>query len=282
MILLLTILLISHTGILTPCTVQIFRYDTPILTLRAGNVWTINGNMKLIHVINWEDYTTIDNNVVIMVQTCLPPGQNKDIIDYYLAQVQKRLVELKGITNRKKISIDWNGSAWKLVAGNPDANDCDEVLKTRNAIITNNNESNKINTHLLNATNEVVQRTNELVSRMNEICKGNEAEFIGRGTINQVLVLKDAINDMIRPCQMAKSGIVNTNLLERTEIAEIITEMEALPYSNAIEAIEYGEPTIYTNGTLLLNVVSIQKLKRDFCHRLIDRPAIKSNKQIEL
>lgn len=282
MIFLLTVLLISHMGILTPHAAQIFRYDTSIVTLRAGNAWTINGNMKLIHVINLEDYTIIANNVTTIVQKHLPPSQNKDIINYYLAQVQERLTELKGISNKKKRSIDWIGSAWKWVAGNPDATDWNEVLKTQNAIITNNNEQYKINTQLLNATNEVVQRTNELVSRMNEIGKGNEAERIGQGTINQVLVLKDAIDDIVRACQMAKSGIVNTNLLDRTEIEEIITEMETLPYSNAIEAIEYGEPTIYTNGTLLLYIVSIPKLKKDFYHRLIVRPAIKSNKQIEL
>ena len=245
MIFLLTILLISHTGILTPHAVHIFRYDTPLVTLRSGNAWTMNGNMKLIHVINLEDYTTIANNVTMMVQKYLPPSRNKDVINYYLAQVQERLLELKGIKNKMKRSIDWIGSAWKWIAGNPDATDWNEVLKTQNAIITNNNEQYKINTQLLNATNEVVLRTNELVSRMNEIGKGNEAERIGQGTINQVLILKDAIDDVIRACQMAKSGIDNTNLLDKTEIEEIITEMETLPYSNAIEAIEYGEPTIY-------------------------------------
>ena len=110
MIFLLTILLISHTGILTPRAVQIFRYNTPIVTLRPGNDWTINGNIKLIHVINLEDYTTIANNVTMMMQKYLSPSRKKDVINYYLAQVQERLIELKGIKNTKKRSID---SAWK-------------------------------------------------------------------------------------------------------------------------------------------------------------------------
>ena len=89
---------------------------------------------------------------------------------------------------------------------------------------------------------------------MNEIGKGNEAERIGKGTINQVLILKNTIDDVIRSCQIAKSEIVNTNLLDKIEMEEIITEMETLLYAYVIEAIEYEVSTIYTNATLLLYV----------------------------
>ena len=102
----LTNFLICHTHIIAPCAITIFRYDTSVVTLRAGNAWTINRNMKLIHVNNLSE-----------------PSQNKHAISYYLAQVQERLVELRGIKNIKKISIDWTSSAWKWVAGNLDATD---------------------------------------------------------------------------------------------------------------------------------------------------------------
>lgn len=59
---------------------------------------------------------------------------------------------------------------------------------------------------------------------MNEIGKGGEPERIRQGTRNQVLVLKDDIDDVIRACQIAKSRIINTSFLDRTEIEEIITD----------------------------------------------------------
>lgn len=49
-----------------------------------------------------------------------------------------------------------------------------------------------------------------------------------------------------------------------------------------MEAIEYGKPSIYTNGTLILYVISTPKLKKDFYHHLIDRSANKIEKQIDL
>lgn len=261
---------------------HVYRYDAPIVTIRAGNAWTINGNFKLIHTINLSEYTTIANNITTLVEQHMPPSQNKDVLKYHLIQIQQRISELQGIRNRNRRSINWIGSAWKWVAGSPDATDWDTILGSQNALISNNNELYKINSQLLDTTNEVVLKTNQLISRMNEISSGKEAERIEQGTISQVLVLKDVINEVVRACQLAKSGIINTNLLDKAEVENIITEIETLPYANAVEAIEYGNPSVYTNGSLLLYVLSIPKLKHDFYHRLITRAAVRQGKQIEL
>lgn len=282
MTLLIGFLILTYMGTNTVQAAQIYRYDAPIVTIRAGSAWTINGNFKLVHIINLNEYADVANNITTLVHNQLHPGQSKEIIQYHLAQIQERIHELVGRKTKIRRSIDWIGSAWKWVAGNPDATDWNMILKSQNEIINNNNEQYKVNTQLLNTTNEVVRKTNELLNKMNEINNGNEAERISQGTVNQVLVLKDAINEVVRACQLAKSGIINTNLLDKAEVEEIITEMETLPYANAVEAIEYGTPSIYTNGSLLLYVISIPKLKYGFYHRLITRATIRNGRQIEL
>lgn len=261
---------------------QIYRYDTPIVTINVGNAWTINGNFKFVHIINLDEYATITENVTKKIEKHIHPGQTKQIIDYHLAQIQERLFELKSVERRPRRSIDWIGSAWKWIAGSPDASDWNSILKSQNAIISNNNDQYKINAQLLKTTNEVVRKTNEIILRMNEISSGKEAERIEQGTLNQILILKDAINEIVRACQLAKSGTINTNLLDRTEVESIVKEMETLPYANAIEAMEYGTPSIYANESTLLYVLSIPKLKRDPYHRLIVRPTIRNGKQIDL
>lgn len=275
-------LFMALMGIMTLHAERIHRYDVPIITVRAGNAWTINGNFKLIHAINLDEYATVAANITTLVEECMIPGKTKDVIIYRLTQVQDKLSELGNIQSRTRRSIDWIGSAWKWVAGNPDATDWDSVLQSQNAIIGNNNEQYKINTQLFNTANEVVHRTNELIAKMNEISTGKEADRIAQDTMNQVLVLTDTVNEVVRACQLAKGGIINTNLLNRAEIEDTITETETLPYANAIEAIEFGSPSIYTNGSLLLYVLSIPKLKKDFYHRLIARTTIRMGKQIEL
>ena len=59
---------------------------------------------------------------------------------------------------------------------------------------------------------------------------------------------------------MAKAGIVNTNLLDTLELERLISEEESLPYENLIEAAEYANPSIYTNGTILLYVLLVPKV----------------------
>lgn len=191
-------------GVMTLHAVQIYRCDVPIITVRAGNAWTIDGNFKLVHVINLDEYTTVAKNVTVLVEKHIPPGRTKEIIIYHLKQVQNRLIELGSIQSRSRRSVDWIGLAWKWVAGNPDATDWSSILHSQNAIITNNNEQYKINAQLLNTTNEVVHRTNELINKMNQITNGKEADRIGQDTTSQVLVLKDTVNEVVRACQLAK------------------------------------------------------------------------------
>ena len=167
-------------------------------------------------------------------------------------------------------------------AGNPDAADWDDILKSQNSVIKNINEQYKINSQFVNATAEVTRRLNELVIRMNEISSNKETEEIGRVMLSQTLILKDEINDIIRACQIAKSGIINTNLLDFNEVEELVMEMKTLPYANAIEAIEYGTPSIFTNGNLLLYVLSMLKVEEQIYDHLILRAAIDSSKQIDL
>lgn len=50
------LLLLVSRGILMLHAAQIYHYDVPIVSIRAGNAWIINGNFKLVHVINIAEY----------------------------------------------------------------------------------------------------------------------------------------------------------------------------------------------------------------------------------
>ncbi|XP_055920276.1 uncharacterized protein LOC129951933 [Eupeodes corollae] len=81
---------------------------------------------------------------------------------------------------------------------------------------------------------------------------------------------------------MAKNGIVNSNLLDSEEINTIVNELETLPYQNVVEAVEYGRPSVYCNGTLLLYVLSIPKIDPKVHHLITVHAAIRNNKQVDL
>lgn len=227
---------------------QIYQYKTPLISLKVGKGWIIDGNFKLIHVINLDEYREMTTNISSLILKNIPPSKNKEFILHHMSQMQERLDELTNAKRRSQRSIDWIGSAWKWVAGSPDATDWNSVLKSQENIIVNNNEQYKINKELQQTTNQAVKRINEITSRLNNITSRKDYTLLEQSTINEIIILKDEINEIVRACQMAKSGIVNTNLLDQSEINRIIDELETLPYDNAIEAVEYGTPSIYSNG----------------------------------
>ncbi|XP_054745757.1 uncharacterized protein LOC129250141 [Anastrepha obliqua] len=81
---------------------------------------------------------------------------------------------------------------------------------------------------------------------------------------------------------MAKAGVVNSNLLNKEEINSLISEIEFLPYSNVVKAIEYSEPSIYSNGTLLLYVLSMPKVDQTGFNHLITRSVLKDGHRVDL
>lgn len=261
---------------------QIYQYKTSVVSLKIGNGWVVDGNFKLIHVINLEQYMDVAANISSLIQKHIPPSKNKEFILHHMLQIQERLNELTNVKRRTPRSIDWIGSAWKWVAGSPDSTDWNNILRSQENIIENNNEQYKINKELQQTTNQVAKKINEIITRLNNITSGKDYTLIEQSTINEIIILRDEINEIVRACQLAKSGIVNTNLLDQSEINRIIDELETLPYGNAIEAVEYGAPSIYTNGSLLLYILSIPKLERNYYNLLLIRAAINDEKQINL
>nr|AAL90090.1 AT17684p [Drosophila melanogaster] len=57
---------------------------------------------------------------------------------------------------RKPCSINWLGSAWKWIAGNPDAADWNTILATQKVPLKNSDQQLRINSRLFDATHESI------------------------------------------------------------------------------------------------------------------------------
>ncbi|XP_017486442.1 PREDICTED: SWI5-dependent HO expression protein 3-like [Rhagoletis zephyria] len=206
-----------------------------------------------------------------------------DVITYQLEKTQTQLDELKGPKpKRPKRSINWIVPAWKWIAGTPDALDWDEVLRSQDASVTNNNLQYKVNSEIFKKTQELLQAVNGIATATNPILGRNNLAKASQEIEHKVATLNDDVNELIQACQMAKAGVVNSNLLNKEEINQLISEIEVLPYSNVIEAIEYSEPSIYTNGTLLLYVLSMPKVVQTWFNHLITRSILKDGHRVDL
>lgn len=251
------------------------------MTIKNGEGWIVNGYLNIVHVINLEKLERMLNTTAENFLSIENNELNKEVFQYYLQKSYDRLNSIKG-NKRNKRSIDWIGSAWKWIAGNPDAADWNEVLQSQEKLIYNNEHQYAINDKLFVTTGEIVKKMNNLIKNFNSKISKSEIEKFTRESLKQLLIIKEDIEEIVRACQLAKTGIINTNILDMDEIHRIVSEVDSLPYTNEVEAIEYGKPSIFSNGTSLLYVLSIPKVNPNKYERITVRAAIIQNRQIDL
>lgn len=221
----------------------------------------MNGQFKLIHNINLQLYQDILNRLKDENNKMNETTIIKGIIAFELEKIRIQLNELKGPeTARLKRSINWIGSAWKWIAGSPDATDWNEIMRSQDSLVSNNNLQYKINSEISTKTQELLRTINGIITTTNDILGYNIQAKSSQEIQHKVTILKEDVGELVRACQMAKAKVVNTNLLNKEEVNQLIGELDVLPYSNIIEAIEYSEPSIYTNGTHLLYILSMPKV----------------------
>lgn len=247
------------------------------MSIKQGNGNILSGNFKIIHQIELRAYTEILANIKTELKG-IDSNIMKSQLTYQIDEIEKLLGELRGQPSRAKRSINWIGSAWKWVAGSPDATDWDEILKSQDRIIENNNVQYKINTALTDKIQKILNQHNEILLHLDD----NANESFQQLMFNRLQIVKEEVKEIVRAAQLAKGEIINSNLLDKEEIARLLTEIETLPYSSEIEAIEYAKPTMIIKNTTILYVITIPKTSKEEFHHIKIRSTIKNNKQVHL
>lgn len=253
----------------------IYEYNTPLVTIKQGNGRIIQGSFKLIHVINLKDYEEIMDRITPSITRIHQDNTLQPQLIHQAEVITQLISELKG-HSRAQRSINWIGSAWKWIAGSPDATDWDQIMTSQNQIINNNNQQYRINKGLTNTTQQLLAEYNKIIDHLHD----ESEEKFHQVLFNRLTILKDEIYEIVRAVQLAKGNIVNTNLLSKGEISRLIMEIETLPYANEIEAIEYAEPMIIMKESTLLYVLSMPKTSRQDYNHIIIRSTSSYNKRI--
>lgn len=261
---------------------QLFSYTSPLVSIKESKAWIINGNFNLIHVIDLSQFERQLEEVSKSIKKNFRDLDRKLLVNFHLNQIADRINLLRAKPSRKQRSIEWIGSALKWVAGNPDAADWNKILQSQQEIVENNNEQYKVNEKISSVIEDMTRKINWVIENSNREVMVADIQKFEQDIIHQVLLIKEEVNEIVRACQMAKSGIVNTNLLNHDEVTMLINEFETLPYENEIEAIEFGVPSIYANSSMLLYILSIPKVRKNDYNMLLIRPTIINDKQVNI
>ncbi|KRJ98756.1 uncharacterized protein Dyak_GE28421 [Drosophila yakuba] len=253
--------------------VDIFKYEAPVVPLQEGTVWRVNGQFKLAHVIDLAKLEALVQEV--QREAKLMDPRIEALVTHYLEESREGLSKLMG-TRRGRRSLDWIGSAWKWIADSPDASDWDAILCAQENVVKTADQQVRINAGLFDASHESLRLLNEVAATVNAI---DGDVHTATTLLHKVLIIDSQVGELTQACQLAKTGIVNSRLLDHGEVQTILTEVRNLPYQNTVEALEFSRPSVLTNGTALLYILSMPKVApKDY--RLLLLPATHGGKQV--
>ncbi|XP_055388934.1 uncharacterized protein LOC129618032, partial [Condylostylus longicornis] len=248
-----------------------------IATIKQGQGQILEGNFNLVHIIDLKSYDEVIQQIIPLVDGINSTSIMKPQLEHQLAQIMEFLTKLRSSKSRVQRSINWIGTAWKWLAGTPDATDWDNIVTSQDKLIQNNNQQYKINREVMRITNQVVERFNHILEHVGNLDHRSEQIIF-----NKLGIIKEALGEIVLATELAKNGIVNTNLLSRIEIQKILKEIDTLPYVNEIEAIEYAKPQVVTNGREILYILSIPKTGNQYYDHIIARSTIRNSQQVYL
>lgn len=228
-----------------------------------------NGTFKIIHSINLDKYRLITHQI----ETIL----NDNITDNHPLRpfIKQQLVDINGLLyrltpNRVRKSLDFIGSAWKWIAGNPDSHDFQILDQKINNILENNNRQLIINELISNRVSEITNITNEIVKVRRE---GWNDDIANRMERKLMLINKELENTEFA-IQWAKANIVNSFILSKTEIDNIneILKGYNIPVYNIDELLSFGTVKIVSNNKEILYILTIPITQTDICKTYLAKP----------
>lgn len=237
------------------------------MKIDAGPARLQNGSFKIVHIIDMEAYEVLITNLEEVLKL---KGNHSHplypILSYEILRIRSHLARLK-INKVNKRSLDFIGSAWKWIAGNPDHHDHEILTNKVNNVLKNNNKQAIINRMTVEKINEITNMTNRVLRTFNE--NNNDKSIL---EIKYKLeVIKEEIVNVAYAIHWAKANIVNSYILSNTEIniTEQLLKSENIPFINIDEALEFADVKIASDGKNIIYIVSLPTTSFEICNILI-------------
>lgn len=241
--------------------VKILDYtNSQIVAIDVGFARIQSGTVRLIHVVDLGNYETLIDNIDSAVKSNV--STSHPIHPYLIHEIQQIRNHLEYLKPRNKRSLNFIGSAWKWVAGNPDHDDFAIIEQKINNVLENNNRQVIINKMSLEKINEITSRTNEILKFTKSIDWKDSLIDKLKYKLN---IVKDEIINLQYAIHWAKVGVLNSFILSSDEmkLAKNLFDSENITYLNLEESFEFSEIKIATNHHCLLYIISIPTTKKN-------------------
>lgn len=258
-------------------------YDNSISVTKLGKARLQTGTIKILHPINISKLEQVVDDITLSAKPEM--FTNKQLSYTLQLKVNAMIKAFRSLKPRIRTKRwDALGSAWKWLAGTPDADDLRAIDKSVNQLITENNAQIKINMGINKKMDLMIQTVQSMLSTT----KSNMERFeLDINIINMIFIidtLKKHLDDIHEAIAKAKINLVHQQLITEKElhfIAEIL-DSEGIILKIDAEAMQYITTKVVTNGDVVMYIISTPKLHTSLFDSLTIIPLINNNEKIHL
>lgn len=257
--------------------------NNPIVQIKMKNCKVQTGSLKIIHPIN---LAQIEESIEIVTNSfynkLTPTNKLQEVIKFKIKKLYSTLYGLKPQPTRRHRRWDTLGTAWKWIAGTPDAQDLQIINSTINSIIEQNNHQYQINDNINKRITQLTQTINEIAKSLND----NKANLDVLDSITTMLNI-DVINELLDNIQEAiiltKISIANNKILSTREINVIKSTLQdqGVKINFPDEALQFVTPKIAVKDGDLLYILQIPQLENSTSTIIRIFPLIVNNQIIK-
>lgn len=262
---LILVISLTHLGYAQKLEIMNLHED-PILLVKLKPCKIQTGSIKIVHPINISNLElTVESLNKIVKNKLNDKLELHNIVEHKYIKLVNNLRQIKPTQSTRHKRWDELGSAWKWLAGNPDAQDLRIINRTMNDLINENNQQLKINEQI----NKRIQLITDTVNRALINTTIANRVILTEIEMMATIINLDMINTILEDIQDAiiktKLELPSNKILTLKEIIMIkdILTNQGINITLPDEALQYVIPKIATNKDTLLYILQIPKLEEE-------------------
>lgn len=258
--------------------------NDPIAQIKVTNCKIQTGSIKIIHPVNLarieESIETITN---AFYNKLTPNNPLHEVIKFRIKKLYSTLYGLKPQQTHRHRRWDSIGTAWKWIAGSPDAQDLHIINSTMNEIIKQNNHQYRINQNINDRIMQLTQTVNQIASSLNNNNKANMDALDSITTMLNIDVINELLDNIQEAITLSKISITNNKILSTREVNIIKSALQdqGVQVNFPDEALQFVTPKVAVRNGDLLYILNVPHLENSTSTIIRIFPLIVDNQVIK-
>lgn len=279
-----------------------------LLMMQNGNSLVKTGHHKIYHEIDLDNYGPLLDRIHNIINGLKIFPNFKDMTDLLQDRYSTVVNQFRNLYPRKREKrglFNFIGTGIKLITGNLDDSDLiqinkdiNELRRTTNRIIRENNVQVELNKQLQERINKIIKVVNEQQEVITKQIILSRQEFLNKQSLNQnftalrqafkvshhLEIMKTHFDTIFETIQLARLNIISKNFLEPQELKFVIDRLEEqnITLLNVDQAYEFlGIRALYDKSKIYF-IILVPQIEPKTFNNLLLEPLPVGNKHIKL